>query len=243
MSRVPSWRSGTGGLMLAFALLYPTLLTLGYFEYLAGTVWQYVVYTPGKILQFAFPLIYMYVVLGWRPQRPPRASAAELAVGLASGAAIAAAAWLIYADVLLPSGVLTGPAERIVQQIDSFGLASVGVFALTAVFYSVIHSGLEEYYWRWFVFGRASGLLRRPAAAAVLASVGFAAHHVVVLGGFFGYGSIWTWVLSAAIAVGGAFWCAMAWRYGRLWGAWLSHALVDAAIFTIGYDIAFRSGA
>jgi membrane protease YdiL (CAAX protease family) len=37
--------------------------------------------------------------------------------------------------------------------------------------------------------------------------------------------------------VGGAFW---AWLYHRsrsLWGPWLSHALVDATIFVIGWDL------
>jgi membrane protease YdiL (CAAX protease family) len=240
MSLPRSRQSGNGWLALAVAVLYPTVLTLGYFEFLAGTAWQYLIYTPGKVLQFALPLIYMYVVLGWRPSRPARFTASELALGLISGVAVALAAWLLYAEVLVPLGILAEPAARIAAQIDRFGLASAGVFALTAVFYAAVHSGLEEYYWRWFVFGRAAALCTRPATAIALASVAFAAHHVIVLGGFFGYASVWTWLLAGAIAIGGAFWCWLYLRFGRLWGAWLSHALVDASIFTIGFDIAFR---
>ena len=243
MSLPRSRQSGNDWLALAVAVLYPTVLTLGYFEFLAGTVWQYLVYTPGKVLQFALPLLYMYVFLGWRPSRPERVSASELALGLSSGVAVALAAWLLYAEILVPLGVLAEPAARIAAQIDRFGLASVGVFALTAVFYATVHSGLEEYYWRWFVFGRASALCARPGVAILLASVAFAAHHVVVLGVFFGYTSAWTWILASCIAIGGAFWCFLYLKFGRLWSAWLSHAIVDAAIFTIGFDIAFRSAA
>jgi membrane protease YdiL (CAAX protease family) len=60
---------------------------------------------------------------------------------------------------------------------------------------------------------------------------------VLVLQLYFGWTSPLTWLFSAGVAIGGAFW---AWLYnksGSLYGPWLSHALVDAAIFAIGYDL------
>ena len=68
-------------------------------------------------------------------------------------------------------------------------------------------------------------------------SVGFAAHHVILLAVFFGWISPWTWVLSVAVAGGGAFWAWLYERSGSLLGPWLGHLLVDAAIFSVGWDL------
>jgi uncharacterized protein len=38
---------------------------------------------------------------------------------------------------------------------------------------------------------------------------------------------------------GGAFWAWLYHRSGNLIAPWLSHALIDAAIFTVGYDLTF----
>ena len=70
-----------------------------------------------------------------------------------------------------------------------------------------------------------------------MSSLGFLAHHVLVLGKFFGFANPATYLLSACIAVGGAVWAWLYDRTGSLLGPWLSHMLVDAAIFAIGYDL------
>ena len=46
-----------------------------------------------------------------------------------------------------------------------------------------------------------------------------------------------TWIFSLAIAIGGAFWAWLYHRSGSLVGPWLSHLLIDGAIFWIGYEI------
>ena len=111
-----------------------------------------------------------------------------------------------------------------------------------AGFIVLTHSLLEEYYWRWFVFGRLRKFLSfgRAAAASGLA---FMAHHVVILGVYLP-GHFWSGVVpfSLAIAVGGAVW---AWLYQRadsVYPPWLSHAIVDGALFVIGWDLLGRSG-
>ena len=63
------------------------------------------------------------------------------------------------------------------------------------------------------------------------------AHHVLVLATFFGWSSPATYVFSLAIAIGGAYWAWLYARSGSLYGPWLSHLLVDAGIFLIGYDL------
>ena len=109
-------------------------------------------------------------------------------------------------------------------------------FIAQGVFYALIHSFLEEYYWRWFVFGQLRKLVRLYAAV-IISSLGFMAHHVILLDTFFGLSSPLTWFFSFSIAFGGAVWALMYHRTGSLYAVWLSHLLVDAAIFIVGYDI------
>ena len=73
--------------------------------------------------------------------------------------------------------------------------------------------------------------------AIVISSLGFMAHHVLVLGHFFGFNSFACWFFSLCVAVGGAFWAWLYERTGSLLGPWLSHLLIDAAIFLIGFDL------
>jgi membrane protease YdiL (CAAX protease family) len=63
------------------------------------------------------------------------------------------------------------------------------------------------------------------------------AHHVLVLAWYFGWTSWATWLFSVSVAIGGVVWCWIYQRSGSLVGPWLSHLLIDAAIFTIGYDM------
>lgn len=46
-------------------------------------------------------------------------------------------------------------------------------------------------------------------------------------------------MLTLAVAVGGAFWAWLYHRSGSLLGPWISHMLVDAAIFGVSYQLAF----
>ncbi len=222
---------------LAFAIAYPTLLTITYFVLLTGfpAGVQQLVYTTGKILQFVFPAVWVFLVLRGRTSwqwLSPRG----LGVGLGFGAAVLGAMVLLYAGWLKPSEYLPGLADQAMAKVRDLGLDSLWKYAAVGVFYALAHSLLEEYYWRWFVFGQ---LYKNwPLSLAILvSSVGFMAHHVVLLGTFFGWGSPLTYLFSLGVAIGGAFW---AWLYASsrsLLGPWLSHMLVDVAIFLIGYDL------
>jgi len=60
---------------------------------------------------------------------------------------------------------------------------------------------------------------------------------VILLATYFGWLSPWTYLLSLGVAVGGIFWAWLYHRSGSLYGPWLSHLLIDAAIFVVGYDL------
>jgi membrane protease YdiL (CAAX protease family) len=118
------------------------------------------------------------------------------------------------------------------------GVDSPALFIALGVFYALGHSLLEEYYWRWFVFGRLREWVAVPWAIAI-SSLGFMAHHVVLMATFFGLFSFWACFFSLSVAVGGLFWAWSYQRTGSLYGPWLGHLLVDAGIFIVGYDLVF----
>ena len=74
-------------------------------------------------------------------------------------------------------------------------------------------------------------------AAAVVSSVAFMAHHVILLGFYFGWTTPWTYLFSVAVAIGGLVWAWLYQRSGSIVAAWLSHLVVDAGIFLVGYDV------
>lgn len=225
---------------VGFAAVFPTLLTYVYFVYLAErpSGVQQTVYTVGKAFQFAFPL---WWVSRFHRARFVRAlpSRRDLIEGVSFGAVVAAAMLALYALVLKPNGLLSGAGPAVQTKLQAMGLDSLAMFLAAAVFYSLIHSLLEEYYWRWFVFGELR--IAWPLAAAItISSLGFMAHHVIVLGMFLGWQSPLTYLFSLCIAIGGAVWAWLYQRSGNLYGPWVSHLLVDAAIFAIGYDLASK---
>ena len=147
-----------------------------------------------------------------------------------------AAILLLYHAWLKPAALISGAGPNVAAKLAGFGLEGPLAFFILAACYSLVHSFLEEYYWRWFAFGQ----LRRWVPlwpAVVVSALGFTGHHVVVLSGYFG-GFTWpTLLFSAAVAVGGGFWAWLYARSGSLLGPWLSHVLIDAAIFVVGWDM------
>jgi membrane protease YdiL (CAAX protease family) len=160
-----------------------------------------------------------------------------LLVGIAFGALVVVSMWLLYKHWLLPAGWMNDAKEPIQEKIAGFGVNRLPAYLALGLFYSLFHSLLEEYYWRWFVFAQLRRLVSLPAAV-VISSLGFTAHHVLLLGTFFGWNSPLTWLFSLAVGVGGAVWALLYHRFGSIYPVWLSHLLVDAGIFWIGYDLA-----
>jgi membrane protease YdiL (CAAX protease family) len=220
-----------------FALMFPSLLTWVYFIGLAESAagLQLAAKSVGIVIQIGFPLYWVVCVQKQRLSRP-QFKWRGLLVGGLLGVAIVAAMFTAYHLWLRPSGAFDAAAEEIREKVKGFGIDSTAKFAALGVFYAAVHSLLEEYYWRWFVFAQLRRVMEVGPAIAISA-VGFMAHHVIVLSVFFGWGSFLSLFLSLNVAVGGILW---AWLFDRsrsLYGPWLSHAVVDAGIFLVGYEI------
>jgi membrane protease YdiL (CAAX protease family) len=118
-----------------------------------------------------------------RHVEPPEMRISVVGV-LAFSVGVVGAGWLVFDGLLREMPVFSKAAELIHKKIGEFGIDSVWKYALLAGFYSLFHSLLEEYYWRWFTFRQ----LRRfvPLWPALLISaLAFMGHHVIVLLEFF----------------------------------------------------------
>jgi len=242
---------------LALAAVFPFAAAWFYLVVLAGhkTAVLQASYGAAKVLQFAFPLLWVAIARRQMlrlpiamppypsPDHPRRASRkrefAGVKAGLLLGVAVAAGMLLVYFLWLKPGQYLAQAVILTRSKAGSFGMGSPARFIVGAALLSLLHSLLEEYYWRWFLFG---GLRRyMPVAAAVaISSLAFTAHHVILLASFFGGLTVPAVLFSMCVAVGGAAWAWIYHRSGSLLGPWLSHALIDAAIFIVGYDMLWR---
>jgi membrane protease YdiL (CAAX protease family) len=230
---------------LASAAALPSLLTWLYFVALSGEehsdLLRKVVYAGGKVVQVALPLAF---VLLWerRFPRPTWPGREGVALGLGFGLAVAAGMAALYFGWLRDFPLLRRTPTPVLAVLRNFGIDSFPGFLALAAFLSVANSLFEEYYFRWFIFGRMRPLL--PLSwSVVLSALVFMAHHVILLAVYFP-GQFWTAVapLSLCIALGGGMWAWLYARTGSLYAPWLSHALIDVAILAIGWDLSQRAG-
>lgn len=226
---------------LAVALTFPTFGAWLYFIELAGHPWAQHAYFATKTIQFSLPLLALWLLLPkpsfseppWHQGRPGRA----LLWGLLSGVAMLVLPLALYFGLLRGSDLAVEATIRIAPKLEDFGVTQLGPYLLLAVLLSVVHSLLEEFYHRWFIFGRLR-LAYGVSVAMVLSALGFMAHHVIVIATYLGPDHwVLTTVLSLAVAASGAFWAWLYNRCGSLLAPWVSHILADLGIMAIGYDL------
>jgi membrane protease YdiL (CAAX protease family) len=139
------------------------------------------------------------------------------------------------------SQILAETPQKIREKLSLFHSETAARYLLLGLFLAGIHSLMEEYYWRWFVFGELRG--RVPVALAIaLSSLAFMAHHVVVLAVYFpGHLVAAALPFALCVAIGGAAWAWLYQRTGTIYSCWISHLLVDTAILAVGYHMVFAS--
>jgi membrane protease YdiL (CAAX protease family) len=207
-----------------------------YFVLLAGTGAMTTVYAAAKLFQFSLPAAW-FVLNRKNRENLPGWNGRGWKAGLASGVVIVAMLWLVYRALLQGGSILAGLESGVRVKLEQVGAVTPSRMFMMAVFLSVVHSFLEEYYWRWFLYGRLRARIGSTPALWV-SSFGFMAHHVIILHVFLG-GDRWlaTVLFSLAIAAAGGLW---AWLYGRsgsLIGPWISHMLADFGVFWVGYEL------
>jgi membrane protease YdiL (CAAX protease family) len=234
--------------VLVFAMVWPTAAAMIYFIGLASqpyvyrvagpNIWLQSFYAGSKVIQFALPVLWLAACQPER-LRIQKPTFGGLGWGLGFGLLIAGAILLAYFGFLRGTSLLHQTPEQLRAKVEDFGADTPLRFVLLCSFISLIHSFLEEYYWRWFVFGELRRLVS-VGAAILLSSLTFMAHHVVVLFVYFPR-HFWTGAVpfSLAIAVGGAYWAWLYHRSASIYSTWISHLLIDAAIMAVGFDLLF----
>jgi membrane protease YdiL (CAAX protease family) len=238
-------------------MLYPTALAWLYFVALApkspGTstldlepapghnAMVLAAWIGGKAIQFLFPLVWVLAIERRRLQLP-LLCARGLGNGLAFGLLVVAAIFILYHSFFRHSLWFQNTPGKIREKTTEFGMETPAKFTYFVSFIAVVHSLLEEYYWRWFVFG---GLRQQLSfgLANLIASLAFMSFHVIDLAVFF-QDRFWELALpfSACVGIGGA---VFGWQYertGSIYAPWLSHLLIDAGIMLVGYDLVFGQG-
>jgi len=243
-------RTALNLIAVLFAIAFPTLVTLIYFIWLSGDTpsAQLAAAGIGKGIQFAFPVVWVWIFFRYRIGRKKKP---ESNIESESKASIPNWLWAVGfgVDVCIIMGialwVLSGGelidnmTVKVQEKVSDLGITSVWKYAMLGLFYALVHSFMEEYYWRWFVYDLLKRFVSIPSAN-VISSLGFMAHHVVLLSVYFeSWTSPMTWLCSAGVAIGGVFWAWLYQKTGTLVWPWVSHMIVDAGIFVVGYFLVF----
>lgn len=241
-ARKPSKNQRTW-LALAPAMVVPSLGALCYFILFTGSELGQTIFTLTKVFGVAWPILATLLIIRnpariiqTGPGTPPlhdriKKHFQSIPLGLISGfvisAGIFAVAWLTPLE-----NVILAAAPAISQKINDLGFANN--FLLLALGISLLNSAMEEYYWRWFVYGNLRHIMWLPAAH-LLAAFTFSAHHLIVTSQFFPFHI--ALLACAGVFVGGIIWSALYQLQKSIFGVWISHIIVDLAIFTIAYQL------
>jgi membrane protease YdiL (CAAX protease family) len=194
--------------------------------------WGKLVFFASKIWILLIPLFWLVYVdrQKWSWSRPSHGG-----FGVAAGLGILISI-VIFALYFAAGKFLIEP-QLLKDMAAKTGLANPAIFLAGAAYWILVNSVLEEYVWRWFVVRQCSVLMSSRAAIAASA-VCFTLHHIVATQVYFG------WVLvvlaSLGIFIGGALWSWCYLRYKSIWPGYVSHAIVDVAVFAIGYHLIFQ---
>lgn len=217
------------------AIFLPCIGSVIYFVLFSEYYFAGVVYAVVKLFTVVWPVVSICFILRGhlrRPRAPTREYGRAVVLGVLSGTAIAA----------LMFGLMGTPLREVVESASGnvkTKAAELGIlqyYSVYALLISFINSLVEEYYWRWFLYGSLRGVMRTHWAH-VLAGTAFASHHTVITTYYFGIG--WGLVFGACVGVGGIIWSMMYERHSTILGSWISHLIVDLALFSIGHMLLF----
>ncbi len=225
----------TRNLLLLGAATLPFVASLLYFVWLSDSPLAQPIYSATKVFTLIWPLVfYHWVVKEPLPRFALFANASKAAIGGLMAGAILVLILLVLMATPLGSIVQESvPAIRL--KAESLGI--LNYYIPFALFLSLVHSLIEEYFWRWYIFDELRRVFGNGFRAHALAALAFALHHVVVTTQYFpllygiGFGLV--------VGVGGATWSMLYARHSSLLGAWISHAMVDICILGVGYTLLF----
>ncbi len=197
----------------------------------AGVVSGKLIYALCKIGLLSVPLLWHFGVERRRVEvRQPKISG--LLLGVWTGLVISGVIIVVY---LLAGQWLVDP-EVMREAAERSGLADQSLYLWLAAYIIFFNSLLEEYVWRWFVYEKCC-LLVGSVTAVALAAFLFTIHHTVALSCQFQLPVVI--VGSVGVFIGGLIWSWCYLKTGSIWAGYVSHILVDVAVFVVGWMILF----
>ena len=184
------------------------------------------IFTVCKIWLLVFPLLWLKIVdKGHFSLSPVRQG------GLWGGAISGVVLSLLIVLLYLIWGRNLLDSELFISKMQEIGMDSFPMYFGGALYWIFVNSVLEESVWRWFVYEKCEAVTG-PWGAIILGSIFFTMHHFIALQTFFHLHI--ALICSAGVFIGGALWSFMYRRYRSVWPGYISHAVVDLAIFGIG---------
>jgi membrane protease YdiL (CAAX protease family) len=184
-----------------------------------------------KIWLLAMPALWFFFIEKGLPT-PGKTNRGGYAVGLISGLVIST--FVVGAALFLGKSLIDGGFFK--QMMNEVGLDNKKLYLGAAVYWVLVNSVLEEYGWRWFVVRQFEKVLS-PIGGIVASAFCFTLHHYLAMQVYFS--ATVAALCSLFIFIGGVWWAWMYVRYKTIWPGWLSHALVDIAVFGTGYWLIF----
>ncbi len=219
------------------ALVVPCIGALFYFVWFAESSWVQPVYGSIKAFTLVWPFLATTFILKENLEEF-KALFKFSWKSFLEGAGLGLLMSLLIVLVLF-SPVGNAVAEQAgVVRLKAEQMGIIEHFVLFGLLLSLLHSLLEEYYWRWFAFGNLHRFWQSKRSAYIVGALGFASHHVVVTTQFFD-GAI-GWVFGFSVGIGGAIWSWLMVRHRSIVGAWVSHIIVDITLMSVGYWLIFH---
>jgi len=148
---------------------------------------------------------------------------------------------IVMSVIIVVTWILLGDtidADAMLAEMETTGLTDIRIFVAGMLYWIFLNSLLEEYVFRWFVTTKGLDLLGSEIAAICLSAFLFTLHHAIALH-YFGF--IWWQTILACFGLlsAAAIWSWLYFRHKSIWVCWLSHAICDVAVFSIGYILIF----
>lgn len=219
--------------MLALLLLVPVpsigVWAAMYSDSLRESGFGQVIYGCSKVWILILPLIWQKLVVKkpFEVNRP-----AGMAFGWISGIVLG----LVIIGFYFLLGTNLIDADVMKAAAADNGLSDPMKYLFLAAYLSLVNSLLEEMVWRWFVQEQWMALVSERLAV-LLAAACFTLHHVFALKAQMSWTA--TILASFGVFVGGCIWSWTRARYKNVWSGYVSHLLVDVAIFWVGWLILF----
>lgn len=224
---------------LLIASLLPSLGVAIYFIWSpSDSPWVLHLYSLLKTLQFLLPVIFWsYYRSAWLAVKKSYQNLRFMGWGVLSGVFALLFVAGSYSWFLKDLSFIGEVQYQINDNIQRLKVSNLNQFLILAFFISVIHSFLEEYYWRSFVnpLVKETFSPMKNTSIYLIGSLAFTLHHLVLLYKYLGSAATGSWIFffGVFVFVAGVFWSYLYDKSQSIYSAWVSHIGADLGLMVM----------